>query len=312
MNVDGGGHRAPGGHRRAGQGARGLADSPSYPGVLQHAVNTAVRARPARTSGSTPYPRISRLQPQGHRTSSPTWCSSAGRASGWRAEPVASYTGDPMTAAELVRAPATRAAAGASPAAARRAAAARLGGGLAVLAADRVPEHVHHLRPGFAVQRQPGGHDPGQDTATPAAIARLNHALGPRPAADRAVLALAEPGAAGRPRPVSGSLRSRSAQSIAQRLPVDLSIALLAVVLAALLGGTARHGRRGPPGRLVRPRGHARSARPVSTLPAFVVGIVLVVLFAVTVHRAARRTGTSARPPASRSGSSTSSCPAWR
>ena len=72
-------------------------------------------------------------------------------------------------------------------------------------------------------------------------------------------------------------------QSIAQRLPVDLSIAVLAVILAVIIGGgagTIAAVRRG--GWFDRSVTAACSA--VSTLPAFVVGIILVVLFAVTVH----------------------------
>ena len=72
-------------------------------------------------------------------------------------------------------------------------------------------------------------------------------------------------------------------QSISQRLPVDLSIALLAVLLAVFIGGTAgtvAAMRRG--GWVDRAVTIACSA--VSTLPAFVIGIILVVLFAVTVH----------------------------
>ena len=72
-------------------------------------------------------------------------------------------------------------------------------------------------------------------------------------------------------------------QSIAQRLPVDLSIAVLAVILAVIIGGgagTIAAVRRG--GWFDRTVTAACSA--ASTLPAFVVGIILVVLFAVTVH----------------------------
>ena len=72
-------------------------------------------------------------------------------------------------------------------------------------------------------------------------------------------------------------------QSIAQRLPVDLSIAVLAVILAIIIGGgagTIAAVRRG--GWFDRTVTAACSA--ASTLPAFVVGIILVVLFAVTVH----------------------------
>jgi len=67
------------------------------------------------------------------------------------------------------------------------------------------------------------------------------------------------------------------------RLPVDLSIALLAVVLAVLIGGTA-----GTVAAVKRgswfDRGVTIACSVVSTLPAFVVGIILVVLFAVSAH----------------------------
>src|SRR6202035_4458858 len=124
----------------------------------------------------------------------------------------------------------------------------------------------------------------GQDAATPAAVARLDRTLGldhPLIVQYWHWLTQAVQGNLGR----SWFTQIPVAQSIAQRLPVDLSIALLAVVVAVLLGGTAgivggvrrgrpvdrlaaggagraprrhgRHGGRGPPGRLVRPRAHA-------------------------------------------------------
>ena len=73
------------------------------------------------------------------------------------------------------------------------------------------------------------------------------------------------------------------AQSIGQRLPVDLSIALLAVILA--VSSAARPGRSPPSSRGGWfDRGVTIACSAVSTLPAFVVGIILVVLFAVTAH----------------------------
>jgi peptide/nickel transport system permease protein len=72
------------------------------------------------------------------------------------------------------------------------------------------------------------------------------------------------------------------AHSISQRLPVDLSIAGLATVLAVVLGGSA--------GILAGTRRGSWIDRVVTwmcsivaTLPAFVVGIILVVLFATTI-----------------------------
>ena len=73
------------------------------------------------------------------------------------------------------------------------------------------------------------------------------------------------------------------AQSIAQRLPVDLSIAVLAIILAVIIGGSA-----GTIAAIRRggwfDRGVTAACSAASTLPAFVVGIILVVLFAVTAH----------------------------
>ncbi|HEY2288069.1 MAG TPA: ABC transporter permease, partial [Streptosporangiaceae bacterium] len=72
-------------------------------------------------------------------------------------------------------------------------------------------------------------------------------------------------------------------QSIGQRLPVDLSIAVLAVLLAVLIGGSAGvlaavH-RGGWTDRAI-----TAACSAMSTLPAFVIGIILVVLFATTAH----------------------------
>ena len=122
----------------------------------------------------------------------------------------------------------------------------------------------------------------GQDAATPAAVARLDRALG----LDHPLIVqywnwLTQA--------VHGNLgglyftQIPVSQSISQRLPVDLSIAILAVILAVLIGGTA-----GTVAAVRRggwfDRGVTVACSVVSTLPAFVVGIILVVLFAVTVH----------------------------
>jgi peptide/nickel transport system permease protein len=122
----------------------------------------------------------------------------------------------------------------------------------------------------------------GQDAATPAAVARLNHALG----LDRPLLVQywhwltqALHGNLGR----SYFTQIPVSQSISQRLPVDLSIAVLALLLAVAIGGTAgvvaaiRRG--GWVDRLV-----TVMCSAVSTLPAFVIGIILVVVFAVKLH----------------------------
>jgi peptide/nickel transport system permease protein len=70
--------------------------------------------------------------------------------------------------------------------------------------------------------------------------------------------------------------------SIAQRLPVDLSIAGLAVVIAVVLGGAMGILAGTHRGSWL-DRGVTMVCSAVSTLPAFVVGIILVVLFATTI-----------------------------
>jgi peptide/nickel transport system permease protein len=72
-------------------------------------------------------------------------------------------------------------------------------------------------------------------------------------------------------------------QSIAQRLPVDLSIAIGAVILGLLIGGTAGVVAAIRRGSWV-DRGITLVCSVFSTLPAFVIGIILVVVFAVTAH----------------------------
>jgi peptide/nickel transport system permease protein len=122
----------------------------------------------------------------------------------------------------------------------------------------------------------------GQDAAAPAAVARLNRALG----LDRPLLVQywhwltqAARGNLG----VSYFTQIPVAQSISQRLPVDLSIAVLAVLLAVVIGGSAgtiAAVRRGS----WFDRGVTAACSAVSTLPAFVIGIALVAIFAVTIH----------------------------
>src|ERR1700727_126016 len=154
-----------------------------------------------------------------------------------------------------------------------RSAAAKLGSGLAVL----VPiGRLSSFTPsclGALSNSNPAAPIPGQDAATPAAVAKLDRALG----LDKPLvvqywdwLTQAVQGHLGgsyfTPIPVS--------QSIGQRLPVDLSIALLAVVLAVLIGGTA-----GTVAAVKRGSWFDRSVTiacsVVSTLPALVVGIIL-------------------------------------
>ena len=122
----------------------------------------------------------------------------------------------------------------------------------------------------------------GQDAATPAAVAHLNHVLG----LDKPLIVQYSDWLS----QAIGATSARSyftqipvSQSIAQRLPVDLSIAITAVILAVVIGGTA-----GTVAAIRRggwfDRGLTIVCSAVSTLPAFVVGIILVVIFAVTVH----------------------------
>jgi len=177
-----------------------------------------------------------------------------------------------------------RAAAGATPPRRRRGRiiATRLGGGLAVLLPIVLISTFITYSLGALSNSDPAATILGQDAATPAAVARLNHSMG----LDRPLivqywswLTQALHGNLGR----SYFTQIPVAQSIAQRLPVDLSIALLAVLLAIVIGGTA-----GTVAAVRRggwfDRGVTVVCSAASTLPAFVVGIILVVLFAMTVH----------------------------
>jgi peptide/nickel transport system permease protein len=116
--------------------------------------------------------------------------------------------------------------------------------------------------------------------ATPAQVAKLNHALG----LDKPLviqywdwLTRALHGNLG----TSYFSQIPVATSIAQRLPVDLSIAIFAIILAALIGGLA-----GTSAAIWRGSVFDRcvtvASSVASTLPAYVVGIVLVVIFAVS------------------------------
>jgi peptide/nickel transport system permease protein len=158
---------------------------------------------------------------------------------------------------------------------------ARLGGGLAVLVPIVLLSSFITYSLGAMSNSDPAATILGQN-ATPAAVARLNHSLG----LDRPLvvqywdwLTQAAHGNLGR----SYFTQIPVTQSISQRLPVDLSIALLAVVLAVLIGGTA-----GAAAAVRRggwfDRGVTAACSAASTFPAFVVGIILVVLFATTVH----------------------------
>jgi peptide/nickel transport system permease protein len=163
-----------------------------------------------------------------------------------------------------------------------RAAASRVGGGLAVLIPILVLSSFITYSLGALSNSNPAATILGQDAATPAAVAHLDHVLG----LDKPLLvqywdwlSQAVRGNLG----VSYFTQIPVSQSIAQRLPVDLSIAIGAVILAVLIGGTA-----GTVAAVRRggwfDRGVTVVCSAVSTLPAFVVGIILVVVFAVGAH----------------------------
>jgi len=187
-----------------------------------------------------------------------------------------------MTVVSLTRG--TAGAAGAPPPRLRRGrvALARIGGGLAVLVPIVFLSTFITFCLGALSNSNPAATILGQDAATPAAVARLDRALGlnhPLLVQYRNWLVQAVHGNLGR----SYFTQIPVSQSIGQRLPVDLSIAILAVILAVLIGGTA-----GTVAAIRRggwfDRGVTAVCSAVSTLPAFVVGIILVVLFAVSVH----------------------------
>jgi peptide/nickel transport system permease protein len=163
-----------------------------------------------------------------------------------------------------------------------RTAMARLGGGLAVLVSVVLTSTFITYSLGALSNSNPAATILGQDAATPAAVARLDRSLGldhPLIVQYWNWLTQAAQGNLGR----SYFTQIPVAQSIAQRLPVDLSIALLAMLLAAVIGGAA-----GTVAAVRRggwfDRGVTVACSAVSTLPAFVIGIMLVVLFAMTAH----------------------------
>jgi peptide/nickel transport system permease protein len=188
-----------------------------------------------------------------------------------------------MTVLSLGRGDAAGAAGVVSPRRRRgRGALARIGGALAILVPIVFLSTFITFCLGALSNSNPAATILGQDAATPAAVARIDNYLG----LNRPLLVQYWDWLV---RAVHGNLgRSYFTQipvsvSIAQRLPVDLSIAILALILAVLIGGTAgivAAIRRG--GWL--DRGITAVCSAVSTLPAFVVGILLVVVFAVTVH----------------------------
>jgi peptide/nickel transport system permease protein len=188
-----------------------------------------------------------------------------------------------MTVISLTRGGAADAAGEAAPRLRRgRVALARIGGGLAVLVPIVFLSSFITYCLGALSNSNPAATILGQDAATPAAVARMDKALGldhPLLVQYWNWLVQAVHGNLGR----SYFTQIPVSQSISQRLPVDLSIAILAVVLAVIIGGTS-----GTVAAVRRggwfDRGLTVVCSAVSTLPAFVVGIILVVLFAVSVH----------------------------
>jgi peptide/nickel transport system permease protein len=163
-----------------------------------------------------------------------------------------------------------------------RAAASKIGGGIAVLIPIVLLSSFITFCLGALSDSNPAATILGQDAATPAAVAHLDKVLG----LDKPLLVQywdwltqALQGHLG----TSYFTQIPVSQSVEQRLPVDLSIAITAIVLAVLIGGTA-----GSIAAIRRgswfDRGVTMVCSALSTLPAFVVGIVLVVVFAVAVH----------------------------
>jgi peptide/nickel transport system permease protein len=163
-----------------------------------------------------------------------------------------------------------------------RVAAARIGGGIGVLLPILVISSFVTYSLGALSNSDPAATILGQDAATPAAVAHLNHVLG----LDKPLvvqywdwLSQAVRGNLG----TSYFSQIPVSQSISQRLPVDLSIAVTAIILAVIIGGTT-----GTVAAIRRggwfDRGLTIVCSAVSTLPAFVVGIILVVIFAVAAH----------------------------
>ena len=158
----------------------------------------------------------------------------------------------------------------------------KIGGGLAVLIPIVVLSSFITYCLGALSNSNPAATILGQDAATPAAVAKLDKVLGlDKPLVVQYWDWLTQA--------VQGHLWTSYftqipvSQSIAQRLPVDLSIAILAVILAVIIGGTAGTVAAVRRGGIV-DRSVTVVCSVVSTLPAFVVGIILVVIFAVAVH----------------------------
>ena len=203
-------------------------DSPGYPSALQNAVGTAVQERPD-PHLALHQPAHLRLQPQGHRHPVRPGAAALGRRPGGRADADDRHQPDPRRSRRRRRGPAAPAAPEPHrPGPARRRA--RRPG------ADRAPQLVHHLQPGGAVEQQPGGHDPGPGRGHPGRRRPAQPSLGldhPLLVQYWNWLVQAVHGNLGR----SYFTQIPVSQSIGQRLPVDLSIAVLAVILAVIIGG---------------------------------------------------------------------------
>ncbi len=182
-----------------------------------------------------------------------------------------------MTVVSLTRVTAPGAADATAPRRRRgRVALTRLGGGLGVLVPIVFLSSFITYSLGALSNSDPAATILGQDGASPAAVARLNHALGldhPLLVQYWHWLTQAVQGNLGR----SYFTQIPVAESISQRLPVDLSIAVLAVVLAVFIGGGAGLIAAVRRGSWI-DRGVTAACSAVSTLPAFVIGIVLVAL----------------------------------
>src|ERR1700742_2989053 len=163
-----------------------------------------------------------------------------------------------------------------------RAAASRLGRGIGGLVPILVLSSFITYSLGALSNSNPAATILGQDAATPAAVAHLNHVLGlDKPLVVQYWDWLLQ--AVRRNLGTSDFTQIPVSQSIAQRRAVGLSIAITAVILAVIIGGTA-----GTVAAVRRggwfDRGLTVVCSAVSTLPAFVVGIILVVIFAVAAH----------------------------
>jgi peptide/nickel transport system permease protein len=179
---------------------------------------------------------------------------------------------------ELPPAPASGAGAGAPRRRRGAAVLSRLGSGLAVLLPILVLSTFITYGLGALSNSNPAATILGQN-ATPAQVAKLNLSLG----LNRPLVVQYWDWLTGALHGDFGTSYFTGipvSTSISQRLPVDLSIAIFAVILAAIIGGLAGSIAAIRRGGWI-DRGVTLACSVVSTLPAFVVGIILVVVFAV-------------------------------